>query len=511
MSLLTVVSERDDSGRLVASYTVGSSVSKRNESSSLSSSESVGVRHRRRSWRHILSNVFLPSGYPATVSPDYLLYSIYNALQAFCSSLAGLIASRAVLQGHGVGKADASATHAIFLTVVQDIFSRLTTIIAAYYLGTSLFPEAKTYRFAADIFNDTSIIFDTISPHLGFLQLSYEYPFVRYGSGSSLRIASLCLSGAFRALCGVVAGGSKTALTMHFATSGRIAGDVGDLNAKDGSKETVLALLGMLGGSLVMHYVHDTTSTYIVLFTLLFLHLWANYRAVRVVTLRTLNRQRANILWTAYKPKTSGNLADQNGKPRILTPEAVSVQEGIFANPGALYDLSVRAAPLLGHCHIGSSFSAITSGPSATLATTKSSRSGLYAPNTSEIETILEFFRDEKYVLWFDLHARSICRMHACLKEGHKPADHLKAWAHAQEVGRILNGRAPGSFDVAMSAVEIAFRLVEESFPAFLEGILAAGWKVEEGGMIAGSPRILTVGNEEARPGEGMNEDRKNV
>lgn len=29
--------------------------------------------------------------------------------------------------GHGVGKADASATYAIFLTVVQDIFSRLTS------------------------------------------------------------------------------------------------------------------------------------------------------------------------------------------------------------------------------------------------------------------------------------------------------------------------------------------------------------------------------------------------
>lgn len=56
----------------------------------------------------------------------------------------------------------------------------------------------------------------------------------------------------------------------------------------------------------MVHYVHDTTSTYIVLFTLLFLHIWANVKAVRVVVLRTLNRQRANIVWTAYRPKTSG-------------------------------------------------------------------------------------------------------------------------------------------------------------------------------------------------------------
>ena len=135
----------------------------------------------------------------------------------------------------------ASLPHCTILTSFN-----LTAIVSAYYLGTSLFPEAKTWRLAADIFNDISIIFDTVSPHLGSLEITYRYPFVCQGTGSSLRIASLCLSGAFRALCGVVAGGSKTALTVHFATSGRISGDIGDLNAKDASKETVLALLGML-------------------------------------------------------------------------------------------------------------------------------------------------------------------------------------------------------------------------------------------------------------------------
>ncbi len=51
-----------------------------------------------------------------------------------------------------------------------------------------------------------------------------------------------------RALCGFAAGGSKAALTMHFAqpANGSRQGDIGDLSAKDGSKETVLALVGML-------------------------------------------------------------------------------------------------------------------------------------------------------------------------------------------------------------------------------------------------------------------------
>lgn len=44
-----------------------------------------------------------------------------------------------------------------------------------------------------------------------------------------------------------MAGGSKAAVTMHFASDSVVgSGDIGDLNAKDGSKETVLGLVGLL-------------------------------------------------------------------------------------------------------------------------------------------------------------------------------------------------------------------------------------------------------------------------
>ena len=94
--------------------------------------------------------------------------------------------------------------------------------------------------------NDVSILLDALSPYLSSVALSYRYPFVAVGPGWGLRVAALCVSGSFRALCGVAAGGSKAALTVHFASNGKGTGDVGDLSAKDGSKETVLALLGML-------------------------------------------------------------------------------------------------------------------------------------------------------------------------------------------------------------------------------------------------------------------------
>lgn len=128
---------------------------------------------------------------------------------------------------------------------------------------------------------------------------------------------ALCLSGAFRALCGVAAGGAKAAITLHFAQDGAVPGDVGDLSAKDASKETVLALAGMLVsftptfseivstdvcqcGSMLMPYLHTSERTHTVVAVLLVLHVWINYVAVRVVVMKTLNRQRATILWAAY-------------------------------------------------------------------------------------------------------------------------------------------------------------------------------------------------------------------
>lgn len=88
-----------------------------------------------------------------------------------------------------------------------------------------------------------AIILDVMSPRLDKL----VHAFTGRDFGSGIRITALCLSGSCRALCGIVAGGSKAAITMHFASDSVIgSGDIGDLNAKDSSKETVLALVGLL-------------------------------------------------------------------------------------------------------------------------------------------------------------------------------------------------------------------------------------------------------------------------
>lgn len=161
--------------------------------------------------------------------------------------------------GVGVGDASASPTAALLLSIVQESMGRIATILFAHRLGTSLEPECKMYRLAADIFNDTAMVVDCLSP---------AFP-------RTVRVLILSFSSVLRSLCGVCAGSSKASLSAHFAKRGNL----GELNAvsscsmapcssrrpihlhahggntiremlitlqKDSSQETVISLLGML-------------------------------------------------------------------------------------------------------------------------------------------------------------------------------------------------------------------------------------------------------------------------
>lgn len=93
---------------------------------------------------------------------------------------------------------------------------RVATILFAHKLGTSLEPECKMYRLAADIFNDSAMVLDCLSPALP----------------KTPRVVLLGFSSILRALCGVAAGSSKASLSAHFAKWGNL----GELNAVGASQ-----------------------------------------------------------------------------------------------------------------------------------------------------------------------------------------------------------------------------------------------------------------------------------
>lgn len=91
---------------------------------------------------------------------------------------------------------------------------RVATILFAHRFGSALEPECKMYRLSADIFNDSAMILDCLSP-------AFPKP---------IRVGVLGASSVLRALCGVAAGSSKASLSAHFAKWGNL----GELNAASG-------------------------------------------------------------------------------------------------------------------------------------------------------------------------------------------------------------------------------------------------------------------------------------
>lgn len=286
---------------------------------------------------------------------------------------------------------------------------------------------------------------------------------------------------------------------MHFASPVNGKGDVGDLNAKDASKETVLALFGMLVctisgcfpclfvclrvyspqiGTLIVPYITTPWTTYGSLFTLVALHLVINYVGVRGLALRSFNRQRLAIAWIMYRK------SEQSSVP---TPFEVAERERIFERFGMIRDADTNEQ--LGHCTIGSSLSGI-----------------LRDPVPSELP---ELFQQEQYLIWFDRHcllrgtgntetpySAGVRRIHICLKEGYTLNDQFKAWVHAAEVCRIsfrMHGSVNLDGTVALDVIQTAYEEATIHLADFTAKLESAGWNPDDYALMTGSPAAVVT------------------
>jgi Vitamin B6 photo-protection and homoeostasis len=111
------------------------------------------------------------------------------------------------------------------MTVIQDTLGRFATILFAWKASSSLDSNPKLYKLLADGLYDLALLTDCLVPR-----------------ALHVRLPLLCVSGVSRALCGIIAGGTGTTFTAHFARTGNLA----DVSAKRASLGTVSGLVGTL-------------------------------------------------------------------------------------------------------------------------------------------------------------------------------------------------------------------------------------------------------------------------
>lgn len=395
-----------------------------------------------------LTSPFLPLGFPDSVTPDYTPYQVYDSLQAFASTIAGLLASRAVFVGMGVGSEGASLITTMLLYIAQETIGRVATILFADRFSQRIEADVKFYRFFADIVNDTALILDCISPSMP----------------TAARAITLGVSNACRALCGVAGGSSKAILSTHFAKSGNI----GELNAKDGSQETVISLLGMWFGGLVVSNVHGTVETWCCLLPLLVSHLWCNWKAVNSVRLMTLNLERASILFEGI------------GRSQIQNPIEVGAAEGIMTR---YKSLNSDKASSLRRLAIGATFGELVS----CVLQADDEHKGL-----ETVQRLLHMFRQEEYVLWIDSTTGKSVML---LQEGVSGQSQAKACFHyfrlmQRQRGPLqhetLHGNSPDTAvlnEEPSDPLVVAERILHEinrQWEALAQRLKQAGWDLDK-------------------------------
>uniref|UniRef100_F1L6T6 Protein root UVB sensitive/RUS domain-containing protein n=1 Tax=Ascaris suum TaxID=6253 RepID=F1L6T6_ASCSU len=257
---------------------------KKPEETVLMSADSVRILEGRKKtsfltlacWKAFFVDVFLPRGYPHSVSADYMSYQIWDTVQAFASSMTSALATEAVLRGAGVGDENASALAATLTWLIRDGLGMLSRIGFAWLKSAQLDADCKRWRLVADFLNDLAFSLELLAAAL-----------------PSLFTLLVCLSSLARSIVAVAGGATRTTVVQHQARCNNVA----DVSAKDGSQETLVNVTALLCSLILLPLISGRT-VLIWMFYILFtgVHLFANYAAVTALHFETLNQKLLRII-----------------------------------------------------------------------------------------------------------------------------------------------------------------------------------------------------------------------
>jgi len=364
-----------------------------------------------RSPLKLLTKLFLPLGYPHSVSDTYLPYQLYDGLQGLCSYWRGVVSAKAVFEAAGVGNSEATALSAALSWALRDGTGMIGGLLYSYVASPYFDSHAKEFRLLlADVINDIALTLDMIAPW--------------FGPDGSIWILGLSTIG--KTICGITAGATKGHITQHFAKDG---GNVADLTAKESTQETLVSLLGMVGGVWVAKVLDRYCQENLFFWTWLFfgiltgIHVWANYKAVSLLKLATLNPERTRVLFR----ESINAMADQ-----VLKAGDKATENTSLTPPSALKSISNLQSP---QAIEESLFSSTLNLLSPRICVSKS-------PNLNRLQDCSLYRESElepnlQYVIGYDV--RGI--IYVWLKVGATMEDELQAYVHALLLQKLFSNR----------------------------------------------------------------------
>ena len=256
-------------------------------------------------------------------SSGYIKYILYDNIQDLSTSLRSVLATQRILEGVGVGRADATALSATLNFVIRDMSGMVASLLFTSMAASSFRRNVKRWKLFADIMVNIGITLEIIAPsinHKWFLPL-------------------LCLGTICKALCGVAAGACGGALQMYWANAllGSEEG-ISEIAAKNGAQRTVMGGLGLVLAALVAKYLGNSSiQTVIGLYlTLTIFHLVTNYKALKLISLDWLNGWRLHKVVEEFlacmDDKNDGRKVNEESII-VSTPSEASKEEPLLFLP----------------------------------------------------------------------------------------------------------------------------------------------------------------------------------
>ncbi|ONK76182.1 uncharacterized protein A4U43_C03F24790 [Asparagus officinalis] len=372
----------------------GSSSAKLSKTATISATSSSLHLHRSESrfteiWRKILE-AFVPEGFPGSVTPDYVPFQIWDSLQGLSTYIRSMLSTQALLSAIGVGEKSATVIGATFQWFLRDFMGMLGGIIFTFYQGSNLDSNAKMWRLVADFMND---------------------------------------------LAGVASGATRAALTQHFSLQNNAA----DISAKEGSQETVATMIGMALGMILAHITRGhPLAVWILFLSLTLFHMFANYMAVRCLSLTTLNNERCSLLLQHFM---------ETGQ--VLSPQQISRMEHVFPIWVSSWSSGGKTKSYHKHIRLGAKVSSLKHADMMEL-------SGLASSHYKKATYLL--LEKKGYV-------------HVLIHKHLTASDILQAFIHALVIANYLD---------KSKAVHTESRLwMDEKYTVFLAKLKSAGWTTE--------------------------------
>lgn len=207
-------------------------------------------------------------------------------------------------------------------------------------------------------------------------------------------------------------------------------------------------------------------ATWSCLILLLSIHLAMNRAAVRAVSMHSLNRQRANLVFSTF--------LDEN---KVLTPKEVSLQERIFEWDGVL---RWKGSTSFATAKIGFPFRHLLASIAPAHEVSGSIRDG-----EAKIMRLTRTYSQEDFLVWYDAPQRV---GHVTLKEEAAPQSQLKAWATVLWVAhrhRMAGGShaTSAAFEPILDLHRTTLVELSSRWPDCMDRMRMAGWDLDVVGL----------------------------